>query len=320
MSFADVIGNEPAVRLLKGQIARDRLAHTYLFVGPEGIGKRALAVEFARALHCEKPSGEEACGQCEPCRKIAEGKHPDLLIIGAESEKSGDIGIDQVRTMEGWMSLTPFSGKLKVAVLDPADRLTDESMHACLKILEEPPARSIFILIASAAHRLPATLLSRCHRVRCSPQGIERTAAHLQEKEKLDPAQARMLAICSGGRLGMALQFHRTGRLTARNEALDLILDARRKKELESPLAKASREEIREYVEWYAGWWRDLMVLSVGGDPAWVIHQDRLEELKKIVVPLDRIFSQVDRAVRVSDAVNKNASVKTALSVLLGSG
>jgi len=300
MSFADVIGHEPVIRLLKGQIAHDRLAHTYLFVGPEGIGKQALAVAFAQELGC--------------------GPH-DLFIVKPELE-SGDIGIEQIRTMEGWMSLTPFSGNWKVAILDPADQLTEESTHACLKILEEPPARSIFILLARAPHRLPATLLSRCHRVRCSPQGIERTAATLQEKENLDPAAARMLAICSGGRLGMALQFHKTDRLTDRNEALDLILSALKRRDIENPFPKkASREEIKEYVEWYAGWWRDLLVLSVGGNPDWVIHQDRLEDLKKETKQspgeLEEILRQVDRAYLVQEAVQRNASVKTALAVLL---
>jgi len=281
-------------------MTQDRLAHTYLFVGPEGIGKQALAVAFAQELGC--------------------GPH-DLLVVTPELE-SGDIGIDQVRQMEGWMSLTPFSGNWKVAILDPADQLTEQSTHACLKILEEPPARSIFILLARSPHRLPATLLSRCHQVRCSPQGIERTAATLREKEKLDPAAARMLAICSGGRLGMALQFHKTGRLTDRNEALDLILAALKRKELETPLAKKSRDEIEEYVEWYASWLRDLLVLSVGGNPDWVIHQDRLEQLQKAAasVPAETILRQVDRAYRVQEAVQRNASVRTALSVLLSSG
>ena len=298
MSFADIIGHEPAIRLLKGQIAQSRLAHTYLFTGPEGIGKQALAVAFAQELGCSQH---------------------DLLVVQPELE-SGDIGIDQVRQMEGWMNLTPFSGSWKVAILDPADQLTEESTHACLKILEEPPARSVFILLARAPHRLPATLLSRCHRVRCSPQGMERTSAYLQEKKNLEPTQARMLAICSGGRLGMALQFHQGDRLAARNEALDLILAARNRKDLENPLPKkASRDEIAEYVEWYASWWRDLLVLAVKGDPSWVVHQDRLEQLRKTAasVPVETIFSQVDRAYRAQEAVQRNASVKTALAVLL---
>ena len=295
MSFADLIGHEAAVRLLQGQIGQDRLAHSYLFSGPEGIGKRLLAVEFARAAGCEEY---------------------DVLTVTPDPEK-GDILIDQIRAMEGWMSLTPYGGIAKAVILDAAENLTEESTHACLKILEEPPARSIFLLLSTAEHRLPATLLSRCHKIRCAPQGIERTAGALQ-KEGLDPAAARMLAISSGGRLGMALQFHRTGRLAKRNEALDLILEARKRKILENPFSpKTSREEIEEYVEWYASWCRDLLVLSVGGDPGWVIHQDRLEELKKSPVDRTSILTQVDRAYRVQDAVRKNALVKSAMAVLL---
>jgi hypothetical protein len=121
----------------------------------------------------------------------------------------------------------------------------------------------------------------------------------------------------------MALQFHRSGRLAKRNAALDLILEARKRKELENPFPpKTPREEIEEYVEWYASWCRDLLVLKLKGDPDWVIHQDRLEQLKQsaATVPAEAIFAQVDRAYRVQDAVQKNALVKTALSVLLFHG
>ena len=273
------------------------MSATYLFTGREGIGKRLLAEGFARAAGCEEH---------------------DLLIVTPDPEK-GDILIEQVRAMEGWMSLTPYGGKRKAVILDPVENLTEESTHACLKILEEPPARSLFLLISTAEHRLPETLVSRCHKVRCAPQGIERTAAALQ-KEGLDPAAARMLAISSGGRLGMALQFHRTGRLAKRNEALDLILEARKRKVLENPFSpKTSRDEIEEYVEWYASWCRDLLVLKLQGDPAWVVHQDRLDQLQKAaaVVPAEAIFTQVDRAYRVRAAVQSNAQVKSAMAVLL---
>ncbi|MDO8730330.1 MAG: DNA polymerase III subunit delta' C-terminal domain-containing protein [Candidatus Omnitrophota bacterium] len=300
MSFADLIGHEAAVRLLQGQIERDRLAHSYLFTGPEGIGKRLLAEEFARATGCEEH---------------------DLLVVTPDPEK-GDILIEQIREMEGWMSLTPYGGKRKAVILDPAENLTEESTHACLKIVEEPPARSLFLLISAAEHRLPATLLSRCHKIRCSPQGIEQTAEALQ-KEGLDPAAARMLAISSGGRLGMALQFHRTGRLAKRNAALDQILEARKRKDLENPFPpKTSRDDIEEYVEWYASWCRDLLVLKLKGDPAWVVHQDRLEQLQRsaAAVPEEAILAQVDRAYRVREAVQKNALVKSAMAVLLSHG
>ncbi len=296
MPFEELIGHEPAVRLLQGQIERDQLAHTYLFIGPEGIGKRALALEFAKALECEGP---------------------DLLVVTPE-EDSREIKIEQVRQMEAWMSLTPYGGKRKAVILDPADALTEESTHACLKILEEPPARSIFILLASAPHRLPATLLSRCHKIRCAPQGIARVATALQ-KEGVDPTVARMLAICSGGRLGLARQFHQSNRLAKRNAALDQILAAQKRKDLENPFPKATRREVEEYVEWYASWWRDLLILRLQGDPAWVVHQDRLDQLQKTAaaIPVETILARVDRSYEVQEAVQRNANLRTAIALLL---
>lgn len=297
MPFAELVGHEAAVRLLQGQIKQDRLSGTYLFVGPEGIGKRALAVAFAEELGC--------------------GTH-DLLVVEPLKD-AVHISIEQVREMENWMNLTPYGGKLKVAVLDSADDLTEESMHACLKILEEPPARSIFVLLASAPHRLPATLLSRCHRVRCCPQGIEKTAAALKTKG-LDEAGAMMLSICAGGRFGLALQFQDSGRLEERNEALDLILAAARKRDLESPFPKkATREDVLDYLEWYASWWRDLLVLRLNGDAAWVVHQDRLPQLKQAAASVspEAALSQVDRIYKVQEAIQRNASIKNGLALLL---
>ena len=299
MPFEELIGHEPVVRLLTGQIERERLASTYLFVGPEGIGKRALALEFAKALECQGP---------------------DLLVVTLEGD-SREIKIEQVRQMESWMMLTPYGGKRKAVILDPAEALTEESTHACLKILEEPPARSIFILLASAPHRLPVTLLSRCHKIRCAPQGTDRVAAALQ-KEGVDPGKARMLAICSGGRIGLARQFHQSDRLAKRNTALDQILAALKRKDLENPFPKATRREVEEYVEWYASWWRDLLVLKLQGDLEWVVHQDRLDQLRKMAaaVPAGMILEQVDRSYEVQEAVQRNANLRTALALLLSHG
>ena len=323
MSFADVVGHEPVIRLLKGQLAKGHLAHTVLLVGPEGIGKRTLAVEFAKALHCADPKEGDSCGQCEACRKIAEGTYPDVRQMIPESE-GRQIGIDQIRAMGNWAALTPHSGQWKVAILDPVDRLTEEAANACLKVLEEPPARTLFLLLATGVHRLPTTLVSRCHQIRCFPQGVDRVASYLRDKEELEPPIAQMLAVSCGGRLGLALQFHRTDLLKARNSALDQMLTARQKGELEIPLGKAPREEIVESLEWYAGWWRDLLVLALQGESDWVIHQDRIEELKRAGVgqkqSIPELIRQVERAYWVQEAVQKNASARMALSVLLNRG
>ncbi len=294
MSFADLLGHEAAIRLLKAQLERGVGPRTYLLVGPEGIGKRMLALEFSKALQCEA-----------------------LDVFLLEPQGNLQIGIEEIRALEAKVSLTPFGGQWKAAIVTEADRLTEEATHACLKILEEPPERTIFLLTAQALHRLPATLVSRCTVIRCAPQGVERVWRHLQEKEGMASEEARRLAVCSGGRLGIALRLHRTGGLVSKNEKLDQLLLALKKRTLEVPLGKAPREKVLEALEWYAAWWRDMLVLALGGDPAWVIHQDRLEELKRSKSSTQTLLSRIERTYDLHAAVERNVNLRTALAVLL---
>lgn len=329
MSFERIVGHEQAIRLLKGQLAQGRLAHAYLFAGLEGIGKGALALEFTKALQCELGK-DDSCDACEPCRRVAAGNDPDVITVAAAEDKH-DVGIDQIRALEAALSLTPHGGRWKVGIVDEAERMTEESAHGLLKLLEEPPERSVIVLLSTALHRLPATLVSRCHVVRCSAQGIERVAAVLRGQagpsaslQAVLPAEAaRTVAIASSGRLGLALRFHETGRLAEKNAALNQMLAALRQGSLEIPMAKITRREVEENLEWYAGWWRDLLVLSLGGDPAWVIHQDRLDELKRVIAKQSQgdrpesLLDRVEQTYAVHDAVQRNANLRNALAVLL---
>ena len=331
MSWDKIVGNEPVVRLLKGQLTGKRLAHTYLFVGARGVGKRTLALEFAKALECDSEitSGAasagrshdsesgDACDSCESCQKIAKGSYPDVIVVSAESE-TGSLGIDQVRNLTSWLSLTPYQGRWKVGLIEGADRLTEEAVHASLKLLEEPPEKSILLLTATGLQRLPATLISRCALVRCVPQGIEKVARFLKEREQLDPEVSRILAVGSGGRLGLALEFHRAQRLAAKNAVLDQLLTACRQKRPEIPLGTAPREEVEEALEWLAAWWRDLLLLNLKADPAWVIHQDRLPELQRIAggLSVEELSDRVEWTYWVQEAIQRNASPRIALSTL----
>ena len=280
------------------------MAHALLFTGPEGIGKRALALELAKALECES--------------------FPDLMEMEAESR---EIGVDPVRAMERWANLAPLENRWKAAIVPEAERLSEEATHALLKTLEEPPPRTLFLLLTASPQRLPATLLSRCQRLRCAPQGVARTASALQELEKLPAPQARWLAVASGGRMGLALRLARNDALNARNALLDQFLDAWRGGQLEMPAGKQTRREVEEGLEWIAGWWRDLLLLAVGGDPAWIIHQDRVEELKKRSrggkqspsEPAEILLRRIERTYEVQEAVQRNANLRTAWSVLLSS-
>lgn len=321
-SFSHLVGHEGAKRLLAGQIQRGTLASAYLFVGLSGIGKKQLALEFAKALQCPSTGsgqalGVEACGRCDSCGRVSKGSHPDLLLVAPDPENHS-VGIDQVRALAHSLNLTPHSGRWKIGIVEEADALTDQAAHACLRILEEPPQRSILILIATAPHRLPATVVSRCHLVRLRPQGIGRVARFLTEERGVAAEKARALAAFSGGRLGLALCFIEPKRFESKNAALNEFLSALGQGALEIPLASAGRPQVEEALEWLAAWWRDLLVLSLKGDPAWLIHQDRLEELKQS--PRDDVellLDRIERTYAVCQAVQRNASPRIALAALL---
>ena len=318
MSFAEICGQEPAIRLLKGQMKQERLANTYLFIGPPGIGKWTLGMTLAKALQCEKPKLGDACGECRGCQQVVSGSHPDVMIVSSGAE-SDQIRIEQIRALMNWMALTAYGNCPKVGLVRDADQLTQEAAHACLKMLEEPPEKSLIVLTARGLHRLPQTLVSRCHVVRCVPQGIQQTASFLREREGLDAQAALRLATLSGGRLGRALDFHRNQRLEAKNRLVDQLLAGWRRKSVEIPLGTEPAAEVEEAIEWLAAWWRDQMILQLDGDRSWLIHQDRLEDLRKEkgIVPLEILLGRVEKSYKVQEAVQMNASPRIGLGALL---
>jgi len=150
--------------LLAAHLKTGRLAHTYLFTGPEGAEKQELVNGFARSLNCEKETIFESC-DCRSCRKTDNRNHPDVHWLG-EDEKARSIKIEEIRDLIHQSSLKPYEGKRKVFILKGAERLTLEAANALLKTLEEPPLHSIFVLSVENKAHLLQTIQSRACEVR----------------------------------------------------------------------------------------------------------------------------------------------------------
>jgi DNA polymerase-3 subunit delta' len=212
MSWQRVAGHESLVEAFTQARRRGRLAHAYLFVGPPGVGKWLFAHELAKTLLCEEMPREgvpdkgpwQACDRCASCVLVAAGTHPDFFQVGRPEEKNV-IPIDTMRELCQGFALTPARGRGKVAVLDDADDLDQAGANAFLKTLEEPPPRSVFMLVGSSADRQYATIVSRCQVVRFAPLPEAKVIDLLRQQgvddEKLLPRLARM----SGGSPGQAL-------------------------------------------------------------------------------------------------------------------
>ena len=169
MAFKDFPGEPQGVQLLQRSLERGRLAHAYLFTGHELGELEELARTLARVLNCLHPvrkgaAAVDSCDQCLACQKIAHGNHADVHWARPES-KSRVITVEQMRELMREIQLKPTEAEYKVAVVVAADRLNEKAANAFLKTLEEPPAKSILILLTTEPQRILETIVSRCLRL-----------------------------------------------------------------------------------------------------------------------------------------------------------
>lgn len=160
--FEDVVGQEHITRTLKNAINSGRIHHAFLFIGSRGIGKTTTARILAKALNCLKSEGPtpEPCGECPNCTSIGSGTNIDVIEIDGASNN----GVDNVREIRDNVRMVPTSGRYKVYIIDEVHQLSIGAFNALLKTLEEPPPHAIFILATTEAHKIPATIVSRCQR------------------------------------------------------------------------------------------------------------------------------------------------------------
>jgi DNA polymerase-3 subunit gamma/tau len=158
--FGEVVGQEAVVRTLRNAVARGSVAHGYLLCGPRGTGKTSLARILYKALNCANPLDGEPCGACASCLASDEGRALDLIEIDAASNR----GIDDIRALRERVRFAPAEATWKVYIVDEAHQLTAPAWDAFLKTLEEPPPHTVFVMATTAAHKVPATIVSRCQR------------------------------------------------------------------------------------------------------------------------------------------------------------
>lgn len=205
MSWRQVHGHEELIAAFGRAVMRGRLAHAYLFVGPPGVGKRHFARQLAKTLLCEsRPAGRwDSCDACPACALFDAGTHPDFFAVARPDEKL-EMPIDVIRELCDGLALKPARGGRKIAVLDDADDLNDESANSFLKTLEEPPPGSLLILIGTSADKQLPTIRSRCQVIPFAPLSDELVEKLLRADGEMDPAEAARLARMSGGSPGLA--------------------------------------------------------------------------------------------------------------------
>lgn len=257
------IGHEFAVRQLQGAIRQDRVAHAYLFTGPEQVGKRTLAMDLARALCCvgQRESGRDVltpCGRCTACDRVERLAHPDVRLLNANTPTSADtddkavanrvlIPIGLISDLQADAMLEPYESEHRIFIIDGANLMTPEAANSLLKTLEEPQPAVRLLLTAPSQGQLPATIVSRCHAISLRSVPVETIREALVSRLGASSEQARDLAALSGGNPGWAVAaFHDPSLVdSARQSASRIVTTLRSGLEPRFEYARNMAEEFR---------------------------------------------------------------------------
>lgn len=215
-ALSDLVGMDAPVAALRRSLVAGQLSGSYLFTGAEGVGKTSLAVALGAAAACLSPRHDpfDACGRCESCVRVAAGTHPELTLIGPAG--------DQTQIWQFWkrdnkpggvlqstLNYAPAVGRKRVYIVERADTLTEAAANSLLKVLEEPPAYALFILLAPHPSRMLPTILSRCQMIRLHPAPVAEAEGYLRDVIGADSQDAAEVAALAEGRVGTAVTLAR---------------------------------------------------------------------------------------------------------------
>lgn len=341
-TFSDVVGQAHITELLEKAITGNKVSHAYLFCGPRGIGKTSCARILAKSLNCVKGPTLKPCGDCPSCKEISQGSGFDVIEIDGASNR----GIDEIRTLRENVKFAPSYGKYKIYIVDEVHMLTAEAFNALLKTLEEPPSHAKFIFATTEAHKLPATIISRCQRYdfkRISLKTLVESLRAICEKERFTITDEALYAIAKAsqgsfrdslsildqvsalserkisdsdvysmlGLVEVELLFALTDALEAKDcakalEVLDTIMEK----------GKDIKQLARDLVEHY----RNVMVMKVGGksleklvDYSAPLKEQYYNQAQKCGLP--DILEAIDEFIKAQETSRITETLRTPLEI-----
>lgn len=330
--FDAILGQQHPIRLLKTFIRNGKLPHALLFTGDDGVGKKMTATAFAMACNCLKLKSKighrppldaiDACGDCAPCRKIAGNNHPDIIRV---DPLSSVIRIAQIRTLLQTLTLKPNEAEQRVVILSDAQAMNAEAGNALLKVLEEPPDRTLLVLTARQTSDLLPTIVSRCRHIRFFPLPAADIRELLGSAGGMEPKCAATAAALCGGSYTRARALADRRWLCRR----EWIIRA-----MAGPMANGGTPEIRgwlafsemlakrkdlveESLEIITMWLRDMLVVT--WDPQRVFNQDQLEALSAAAgrISQARLLEQIEAVDCALTALRSNTNARLTLDAMV---
>ena len=313
-----ILGNEKIRHHLRESIIKRSISHAYILAGDKGIGKSKIAREFAMELICDKNTG---CGECPACRQFLAGAYPDFFYMDAEGKES--IGIDRIReNIVNDVSIRPYHGKVKIYIIDEADKMTVGAQNALLKTIEEPPEYVVILLLVRNMSILLETIRSRCIKLLLSAVSNDRTKRWLVEKGTSEDL-ATVVASYSNGAPGMA---------KAMAESEDFAGMYNQNVEFLKKISEASINDIllfieelkkrtggfRDFINFLRLWYRDICILKLTKkiDNLVFIREESIILRLSREYTLKKINSIIDLIDETETRLNSNVSGDTVMELL----
>jgi len=313
MPFTGIAGHSGPIATIRRILGSGRVAHAYLFSGPEGIGKKKVATAFIEALFCGKAEG---CGECISCRKILSGNHPDIHTLEPDGQF---IKVDQVRGLQKDLSYRPYEALRKACIIDGADRFNLSSGNSLLKTLEEPPGNALIILLATNIDTVLPTIRSRCQQLSFSGVPVEEIAGFL-ENNGVDADIARVAASLAEGSIARALSLCSEEIMAERSEVITTACNLSLKNMIDlfsfGEQFDKDREKTLQIIGILTSFWRDMLHLASGSSD--LVNSDLSTLLERETSRRSReaLLRGLDQLGKTRQALLRNANVRLSMDVL----
>lgn len=299
LSFAAILGQDKAKKILTRSLISGRIAHAYLFRGPDGVGKQLCARVVAARINCTGSGTRRPCGSCSSCRKYISGNHPDIVIISPEG---GTIKISRVRELCRSLSYPPYESAMRVVIIEDVHTMRIEAANALLKTLEEPPDNNLLILTAEASRGVLPTIVSRCQTIPFYGLSNEQTKTVLRKfRPGLELPDAELLSRLAEGSPGQALLLEEKGIIEIWKEVVNAVQTRTgdSSESISSLLSLADtlsalKDNLIPLFGLLRIWIRDQMVGEAGTSSSTTgVHQARLAALERAEQQLSRNCNRV---------------------------
>lgn len=319
MAFQNILGNRRVKTILSKALQRNRVPHSLLFVGPEGVGKMETALVVAKALNCLQKF-DDSCEECTSCVAINKKNFPDVMEVSPQKDV---IKIEQMRLLKSTAYLKPMVGKKRVFIISDAEKMREEASNSLLKILEEPPSFSHIFLCTNNPYLILPTIKSRCQVLSFAPVFKEDIEKVLLEKG-YEAEQARVISLVVRGNLKYALNLDWEDLQEKRQKAWQ-VLFALIKKENASVFLKEfsssrfqDRQEIEQIFELLSSFCRDIVLIKEEGDLSHIMNPDYGQDLQEVsrLLSLEHTLDFLRKIDYSLYALQKNLNVNLLISSL----